>query len=259
MNNQSPFVPQGSLPEQKNKNRARVKIAVFFVLAVHGIGLMALLMQGCKPSTDTNSTTSTQVDTNPPPFIVATNPVAPPDTNTALAAQPPPIPQTDPTNAAPVTPLAGGSDYKIAKGDTLAIVAKRSHVSLKAIQEANPGVEPTKLKIGQTIHVPAASSAVAGAAKTTAGGAASAAESSGNEHIYSVQSGDNLTRIASKFGTTVKVIRTANHLRTDRLTVGQKLRVPAKNAAVLPASASSPEAAMLSASASTSAPGSATQ
>ena len=32
----------------KNKGRARVKIAVFFVLAIHGVGLLALLMQGCK-------------------------------------------------------------------------------------------------------------------------------------------------------------------------------------------------------------------
>src|SRR5881296_3269664 len=48
MNNQSPLIPQGSLVEQKNKGRARFKIAVFFVLAVHGIGLLALLMQGCR-------------------------------------------------------------------------------------------------------------------------------------------------------------------------------------------------------------------
>ncbi|HRT10234.1 MAG TPA: hypothetical protein P5233_17765, partial [Candidatus Paceibacterota bacterium] len=49
MNNpQNPLIPQGSLLEQKNQSRARVKIAVFFVLAIHGIGLMALLMQGCR-------------------------------------------------------------------------------------------------------------------------------------------------------------------------------------------------------------------
>src|SRR5438445_8644443 len=48
MNNQSPLVPQGSVLEQKNKGRTRVKIAVFFVLTIHGIGLMALLLQGCR-------------------------------------------------------------------------------------------------------------------------------------------------------------------------------------------------------------------
>ena len=34
MNNQNPLIPQGSVLEQKNKGRARVKIAVFFVLAI---------------------------------------------------------------------------------------------------------------------------------------------------------------------------------------------------------------------------------
>ena len=37
MNNLSPLIPQGSLLEQKNKGRARVKIAVFFVLHAWGV------------------------------------------------------------------------------------------------------------------------------------------------------------------------------------------------------------------------------
>ena len=48
MNNPNPFVPQGSLLEQKNKTRSRVKLAVFCVVAINVLGLTALLMQGCK-------------------------------------------------------------------------------------------------------------------------------------------------------------------------------------------------------------------
>src|SRR5215831_20204051 len=73
MNNQSPLIPKGSLLEQKNKGRARVKIAVFLVLAIHGIGLMALLMQGCKKEPDTNTIAST----NPSASIEPTNTAAP--------------------------------------------------------------------------------------------------------------------------------------------------------------------------------------
>ncbi|HWH68032.1 MAG TPA: hypothetical protein VNT26_01495, partial [Candidatus Sulfotelmatobacter sp.] len=62
MNNESPLIPQGSTLEQKTKGRTRVKIAVFVVLAIHGVGLLALLMQGCKP----NSTPSAE---NPPPPV----------------------------------------------------------------------------------------------------------------------------------------------------------------------------------------------
>lgn len=251
MNNQSPFVPQGSLPEQKNKNRTRVKIAVFFVLAVHGIGLMALLMQGCqKPTTDTSNLASS-TETNPAPVLMATNPVAPPDTNPAVAVQPPPPPLPETNNVPAPTQAVGATDYKIAKGDTLGIVSKKFHVSLRAIKEANPGIEPTRLRVGQTVHIPAAGTMVASAAGATASrsGAAAATEAVGNGHTYSVQSGDTLTRIANKFGTSVKVIRTANNLHTDRITVGQKLKVPSKGSNPTPASVTSSESPVLSASA----------
>src|SRR6059036_2765543 len=76
MNNTSPLLPQGSLLEQKNKGRARVKIAVFFVLAIHGIGLMALLLQGCRkdePVSKTDQGTTTAAL----PTLDTTNPPAP--------------------------------------------------------------------------------------------------------------------------------------------------------------------------------------
>jgi LysM repeat protein len=251
MNNQSPFVPQGSLPEQKNKNRTRVKIAVFFVLAVHGIGLMALLMQGCKnPNTDTANTTNS-TETNSAPILVATNPIVPPETNNSFVAQPLPVAPPD-TNAVPTSPPPGATEYKIAKGDTLSGVAKKFHVPLKSIQEANPGISPTKLRVGQTVHVPAATLAMATgtSGKTASAGAASTTDSASGEHTYSVQAGDTLTRIASKFGTSVKVIRTSNNLHTDRITVGQKLKVPPKASTPAAAGVSSPEPTTL-ASAST--------
>src|SRR5437667_366433 len=111
MNNQSPLVPQGTLVEQKNKGRARFKIAVFFVLAVHGIGLLALLMQGCRrePAQQAEQTSNAapaaaesaaSVDTNLAAPTPAVNPVAP----------------TVPDNTAGAAP-AGGTEYTIAKGD----------------------------------------------------------------------------------------------------------------------------------------------
>ena len=80
MNNPSPnpLLPQGSTLEQKNKSRARFKIAFFSVLAVNIIPIViALLMQGCrKPPEEpmpaaTNAvpaldTTAPAMDTNAP-------------------------------------------------------------------------------------------------------------------------------------------------------------------------------------------------
>src|SRR5690349_20061879 len=91
MNNQSPLVPQGSTLDQKNKGRARVKIAIFFVLAVHGVGLLALLLQGCHRE---DSTAQANQSTNAAPAFDTTNlpavaeptpPVAP--TNTVVSAE----------------------------------------------------------------------------------------------------------------------------------------------------------------------------
>ena len=43
MNNSNPFIPQGSLLEQKNKKRARVKVAVFSIFAFNLLVVTPLL------------------------------------------------------------------------------------------------------------------------------------------------------------------------------------------------------------------------
>jgi LysM repeat protein len=227
MNNPSPLVPQGSLLEQKNKSRARVRIAVFVVLAIHGIGLLALLMQGCKKEPEagalneqTNNPAMTFVEpTNAPP--VATNDLGTP-TNAAS-------PTVDTHPQPPAQPVTGVTEYTVASGDNFSTLAKKFHVPVKAIMDANPGVEPTKLKVGQKLTIPAP------VAPSPQGGTSSVAspanETAAGEQVYSVKSGDSLTKIASQFGTTVKAIRAANNLKTDKIVVGQKLKIPAKSAA----------------------------
>ena len=240
MNNQSPLIPQGSLLEQKNRGRARVKIAVFLVLAIHGIGLMALLMQGCKKQPDASSTENAPDQTNnpAPAFVEPTN--APPATNlvaapTNTAPAPEPVEQPQP----PVTPPAGAAtDYVVVKGDTFSGISKKFHVSVKAILEANPSVEPTKLKIGQTIHIPAPAMASAPSSGSPTAGTTN--DNAGSGQTYTVKSGDSLTKIAGQFGVTVRNLRSANSLKTDKIVVGQKLKIPAKTstqtAATTPAS-----------------------
>lgn len=54
--------------------------------------------------------------------------------------------------------------------------------------------------------------------------------------IYVVKSGDTLSRIAKAHGTTVKALKTANHLSSDRIFVGEKLKLSqAKSATANPA------------------------
>ena len=54
--------------------------------------------------------------------------------------------------------------------------------------------------------------------------AAAPKRSSGREHI--VESGHTLSAIASAYGTSVKAIKQANHLKSDTIRVGQKLYIP---------------------------------
>jgi LysM repeat protein len=237
MNNQNLLIPQGSALEQKNKGRVRMKIAVFFVLAIHGIGLMALLMQGCGQSKEAAPPTETVASNQPPAFVETTNPPVVTTTST------PPVAVNAPVAVEPPTPpvlAAGATEYTIAKGDILDSIAKKLHVSLKAITDANPGIQPTKLKIGQKIHIPAQTTS---AAPTATGVAPAESPSAGGEQTYSVKSGDNLTKIATQHGISVKALRAANALKTDSIKVGQKLQIPAKAAsapATLPTAPTEP-------------------
>ena len=209
--------------EQKNKGRARVKIAVFFVLAIHGIGLMALLMQGCGQSKESAMPTEAVSSNAPPAFIEQTNPLVM-TSNPPVVVTPPAIPEMPPTTAVP----AGVTEYTVVKGDILEKIAKNFHVSVKAIKDANPGIEPAKLKVGQKIHIPAPS----GPVTPTASGAAPAEKASvAGEQVYTVKSGDNLTKIAGQYGISLKALRAANNLKTDSIKVGQKLKLPAKASA----------------------------
>jgi len=223
MNNQSPLIPQGFALEQKNKGRARVKIAVFFVLAIHGIGLMALLMQGCGQSQEP-AMPSDIIDTNPPPAFAEPLPPPPETTNMppVVVTAPAPAPAPDMTALPPAAP-AGETEYTIVKGDYLEKIAKNFHVTTRALLEANPGVEPTRLQIGQKIKIPAPT-----ATATPTAPAESA--TTGGEQVYTVKSGDTLIGIAKRFGTTVKAISAANGLRTTSIKVGQKLTIPVKAA-----------------------------
>ena len=241
MNNSNPFIPQGSLVEQKNKKRARFQVAVLSIFGFNVLLLLGiLLIQGCGRSDDktqNDATGQTQVASGD---NQTTAPTAPADTSTAPPVLPPPTASNTTTaatsTAAPgtsVTPptapptIAGtATDYTIEAGDTFALIHKKFNVSVKAIEAANPDVAPTKLKVGNKLHIPAPTMAAASPAGTTVAGAVA------DDGTYTVKSGDNLSKIATSHGTTVKAIRALNPnvATTDRIKVGDKLKLPGKAA-----------------------------
>jgi hypothetical protein len=63
-------------------------------------------------------------------------------------------PATNATGSA--TPTAA-SDYTVKDGDTLASIAQSSGTTIAAILQLNPNVDPSNLRVGQTLHIPARS------------------------------------------------------------------------------------------------------
>src|SRR5262249_20846810 len=110
---------------------------------------------------------------------------------------------------------AGSHTHRIQPGETLSSISTAAYGSpsfYPAIVKANPGIDPQRLKVGQTINLPDASaikpsasdathaSAHIPAAGTvgTAGTAASAAPTIDSTTEYRVQPGDSLHKIALK-------------------------------------------------------------
>lgn len=144
---------------------------------------------------------------------------------------------------------ASGNEHVIKPNDRIADLAKKYRVTEAAILEANPSVKPKSLKVGDKLNIPAPAPATAagspstpaaGGAATAAGDAASAPTTTAAGESYVVKQGDTLARIAKKFGISVKQLKSANNLKSDRITPKQKLTIPAKAPAAPAASAAAP-------------------
>lgn len=234
-----------------NRGKSRVQFTVLTILAVHAVVLGVVLLQGCKrTATDPNAELAVLATNYPPPEATAPPPsstpppvaqlqptpinVPPPTAHTPpqIDTQAPPVtiaqPPIEPTPIASAPPTTGSaSQHVVVKGDSFSSIAKKYSVTTKAIAEANPGVDSSKLKIGQKLNVPAPSVHAA----TGSPGSAT----NGGDKTYVVKSGDTLFKIAKTTGTTAKALRTANKLRTDQIKVGQKLVIPSKGSAPMEA------------------------
>jgi len=213
-----------------------MKLGVFCVLAVGICGLTAMLIQGCKNNQNADNASSPAIDTNTPPMMVDTNTPAV-GTNVPVVA--PVVPTNPPVYVAPVVPVvpeAAGTVYVIVKGDTFGKIAKKNHLSLKALEDANPNVTPNKMKVGLKITIPAgASTAPAASASTTTDINAAPA---GGGQTYTIKSGDNLTKIAKAHGVSLKALEAANpNVDPAHIKVGKTLQIPASAVAATPAGA----------------------
>lgn len=122
----------------------------------------------------------------------------------------------------------GGASYTVRPGDSLWAIAQRNGIPFNALLEANGMTRETRLRVGQSLVLPAG---YASAANSTPSGTgpAMAVEGWGS---YTVQSGDSLSRIASRTGTTVSELQRVNGLSGSTIFAGQELQVPGGGSAL---------------------------
>jgi len=249
MKEPSPLVPQGSF-EAMARGKSHVRIAFYTIVAVHLLVIGGLLILGCKRDDKEKEVTgdlpaatndlaavppfgsdpavvtppapgTTDTNLTPPPTIESTPPSPLSNTGLTTVPPPPPVVPLPPPVTENVEPMT--KEHVIVKNDTFGSLAAKYGVSVRAIQSANPGVDPTRLKIGQKIKIPAKS-------PTEARNGTTATTSGASTDVYVVKSGDNLGRIATLNGTTVKELQRLNNLSTTQIRVGQKLKLPPRSA-----------------------------
>jgi len=106
-------------------------------------------------------------------------------------------------------PTGNQTTYTVKSGDSLWSIARDFNISVDELKRAN-NLNSNLLQIGQVLIIPTAQNG-----------------DFNNQTIYTVQNGDSLWLIASRYNTTVDKLKQANNLTSNLLQIGQKLIIPA--------------------------------
>jgi murein DD-endopeptidase MepM/ murein hydrolase activator NlpD len=110
--------------------------------------------------------------------------------------------------------LVSTGTHTVRRGETLREIATAHHTSIAALTKANSITDPDIIRVGEVLRIPGGT----GAAKATT-------------TTYKVRPGDTLGTIASRHGSSVAAIVTANDLSNPNLIrIGQVLKIAASSA-----------------------------
>ena len=105
-----------------------------------------------RPAATPEATLEPTPTPEPQPAAQTSTPV--PATPVAVTPVPTPVPTPGPDPSPTPEPPSAPIDYTIVAGDTLSDIAESFGVTLDAILELNPDLDPDTLQIGQIILVP---------------------------------------------------------------------------------------------------------
>jgi membrane-bound lytic murein transglycosylase D len=108
--------------------------------------------------------------------------------------------------------------HRVRRGETLSTIARRHGSSVNAIMQANNLRSRNRIRAGQRLKIPSRGAKVSTPVRTRTSGEAVSL-------THRVRRGESLWKLASRYGTTVDRIKRDNALRSDRLYVGQSLRI----------------------------------
>lgn len=174
----------------------------------------------------------------------------------AIVTATPPDPLPEPLIVGETIPVVEGTTYIVQAGDTLAAIADQFAITAQAIAQANDIADPRRLEVGQELIIPggAEGGEVLGATaepvataepsptpepvataepsptpEPVATAGPSPTPRSGEECIYTVQSGDVAYRLAEDHGISVEELAALNDTTVEdlrSLSIGDELVVP---------------------------------
>jgi len=199
----------------------KTSLLIGAVVLAHGLAISGVfLIQGCGT---TRGPVDMPTETPMPPTVLEE-----PETPARVAAE---SVQTQPS-------VVKTSVYVVGKGDCLSRIAARFDLTVAEIMTLNNIDDPNKIRMGQKLILPGELDIDSRPRPLRSTPARAVAVPAGAT-TYVVKSGDCLSVIASRFGSSVSLIRDANGISGDRIRVGQKLVIPGGRAAPAgPASAS---------------------
>ena len=116
--------------------------------------------------------------------------------------------------------------HVVEPGETLGLIASLYSISVETIVEANQLTDPNYLFVGQELTIPGTTASLALPA-TNSAAAQTAVLSSAPSTTYVVETGDTLSSIAARFGTSVGAIASANNINDPSyIYAGQHLTIP---------------------------------
>ena len=123
-------------------------------------------------------------------------------------------------HSAATKPEPKTSKYTVRKGDNLGKIAAKHGITVDQLKELN-NLTDNNIMVGQSIVVP-------GDGEQAATKPAKAEREKPRTTTHTVRSGETLGAIAEKYGTTVSAIKRASGIKSDRISIGQKLTIPKK-------------------------------